>query len=257
MAKPAVTPSRRVQLQEGQSNLRFEEPVLSRDTACMPSRAVCIERRHTKSRRAVSQTSERQMVFSFLSHSSDAADAGMATENLLRAFGSFAEIVAAPRCALAKIEGVTDANIELIKAIEQAARQLAQVSLKALPILNNWSKLTEYLTLTMARERNEMAKALFLDTKNQLISDETLNEGDAKFVHISSRKILARALELNSTAVILAHNHPSGDPHPSQQDIDFTSDFRIAASYMDIVLHDHIVVGTRGCFSFRREGLLA
>lgn len=257
MAKPTATPSRPGQLQEGLPNLRFETPVISSDTACKRSRAVCIERRHTQSRRIASQNSDRQMVFSFLSHSSNAADAGMATENLLHAFGSFAEIIAAPRCALAKIEGMTEGSIELIKAIEQAARQLVQVSLKALPILNNWRKLTEYLTITMARERNEIAKALYLDTKNQLLSDETLNEGDATFVHISSRKILARALELNSTAVILAHNHPSGDPHPSQQDIDFTSEFRIAASYMNIVLHDHIVIGRGSYFSFKQEGLLA
>jgi DNA repair protein RadC len=137
-----------------------------------------------------------------------------------------------------------------------AAQKLGEATLKEQPLLNNWSKLTEYLNLTMGRQRNELAKALFLDTKNQLIADEILNEGDVKFVQMSCRKILARALELNSTAIILAHNHPSGDPKPSQCDIDFTQDFRIAASYMDVVLHDHVVVGNGRYFSFRREGLL-
>jgi len=199
---------------------------------------------------------DQEMLFGLLTHSLDAVAAGRITETLLNRFGSFAEAIAASPVVLAGIEGMTDREVAIFKAIEMAAHKLGEASLKSQPVLKNWPMLTEYLNLTMGRKRNEVVKVLFLDTRNRLISDEILNEGDVSFVQMSPRKILARALEVNCTAMILAHNHPSGDPTPSKHDIDFTNNFCVAASYMELVVHDHVVVGSGRFFSFRQEGLM-
>jgi DNA repair protein RadC len=199
---------------------------------------------------------DREMLFALLSHMMPMAEAGRATGNLLGQFGSFADTVSAPTIDLAKIAGLTPQVVFLIKAIEQAADRLSRSTLKDVPLLNNWPVLQKYLNATLSRQKNEIAKSLFLNKKNRLISDEIVSAGDVGFVQISPRKILMRALELNSSAVIIAHNHPAGDPSPSEQDLLFTRDFGIAASYLDIVIHDHIIVAKGRFFSFRREGLL-
>jgi DNA repair protein RadC len=123
-------------------------------------------------------------------------------------------------------------------------------------VLANWSRLIEYLTAVLAREPIEQFRVLFLDTRNRLIADEAQSRGTVNHTPVYPREVVRRALQLQATALILVHNHPSGDPGPSREDIAMTSDIRDAAAALSIVLHDHLIIGRGRHVSFRSEGLL-
>ncbi len=124
------------------------------------------------------------------------------------------------------------------------------------PVLNNWDRLLEYLHTVLAREKIEQFRVLFLDNKNRLLADEAQARGTVNHTPVYPREVVKRALELHATALILVHNHPSGDPTPSRDDIEMTQEVKLAAQALSIVLHDHLIVGNGSWTSLRQEGLL-
>ncbi len=175
---------------------------------------------------------------------------------LLTKFGSFAAAIAAPPNALREIEGMGEAGTAALKVVHAAALRLARAEVIDRPVLNNWDRLIDYLNIVLAREPVEQFRVLFLDTRNRLVADEAQARGTVNHTPVYPREVVRRALELNATALILVHNHPSGDPKPSRADIEMTQEVKQAASALSIALHDHIVVGNGRHFSFRRENLL-
>jgi DNA repair protein RadC len=175
---------------------------------------------------------------------------------LLARFGSFANAIAAPLHELREVEGLGEAGAAALRTVQAAALRLARAEVIDRPVLNNWDRLLSYLTAALTRERVEQFRVLFLDTRNRLIADEAQARGTVNHTPVYPREVVKRALELQATALILVHNHPSGDPTPSRADLDMTQEIKVAAGSLGIVLHDHLVVGNGRHLSFRREGLL-
>jgi DNA repair protein RadC len=170
---------------------------------------------------------------------------------LVDRFGSFAEAVAAPPALLAEIPGVKQAIITELKLVEAAAQRLAKGQVKRRPALSSWSAVLDYCRTSMAFQDREQVRVLFLDKRNQLITDEVLNTGTVDHAPVYPREVVKRALELSATATILAHNHPSGDPTPSRADIDMTRKIIDVAKPLGIEVHDHIIVGKEGHASLK------
>ena len=175
---------------------------------------------------------------------------------LLARFGSFAEVIAAPLPRLMEIKGVGEAVANHLKIIDAAARRLAQTKVIKRPALSSWAALIDYCTAAMAREAAEQFRVLFLDRKNVLIADEVQNRGTIDHTPVYPREIVKRALEHSASAIILVHNHPSGDPTPSRADIEMTREIEKAAKALGIAVHDHLVIGRSGHASFKSLGLL-
>ena len=175
---------------------------------------------------------------------------------LLARFGSFDEVICAPRERLLEVKGVGDAVIAQLKVIEAAALRLSKTKLLGKPALSSWAALLDYVTAAMARNAHEEFRILFLDRKNALIADEVQGQGTIDHTPVYPREIVKRALELSAVAIILVHNHPSGDPTPSKADIEMTREIVNAARALRIAIHDHIVVARGGVLSFKSLGLL-
>ncbi len=175
---------------------------------------------------------------------------------LLTQHGSFAKAIAAAPQDLRATEGLGEAGIAALKLAQAAALRLLRAEVVGQPVLNNWDRLMDYLNAVLARERVEQFRVLFLDNRNRLLADEAQARGTVNHTPVYPREVVKRALELQSSALILVHNHPSGDPSPSQEDIAMTREVKSAATALSIVLHDHVVVGNGRWLSFRREGLL-
>ena len=175
---------------------------------------------------------------------------------LLSRFGSFARVIAAPAQDLRTVEGLGEAGVAALKSVQAAALRLLRAEVIDQPVLNNWDRLMAYLNAEMSRERVEQFRVLFLDNRNHLLADEAQQRGTVNHTPVYPREVAKRALELHATALILVHNHPSGDPTPSRDDIAMTLQIKAAALALSIVLHDHLVVGNGRWLSFRREGLL-
>ncbi len=175
---------------------------------------------------------------------------------LLAQFGSFAGAIAAPPQELRRVEGLGDAGLAALKLVQGAALRLAGAEVLDKPVLNNWDRLLGYLNASLARERIEQFRVLYLDSRNRLIADEAQARGTVNHTPVYPREIVKRALELHATALILVHNHPSGDPTPSRADIEMTAAIKQAAQVLEIVLHDHLIVGNGRHLSLKREGLL-
>ncbi len=175
---------------------------------------------------------------------------------LLARFGSFAGAIAAPMAELRGIEGLGEAGAAALKTVQAAAWRLARAEVIDRPLLDNWAKLMDYLNAVMARERIEQFRVLFLDARNRLLADEAQTTGTVNHTPVYPREVVKRALELHASAILLAHNHPSGDPTPSREDIAMTHEIREAARVLGVTLHDHVVVGNGRWFSFAAEGLL-
>jgi DNA repair protein RadC len=177
-------------------------------------------------------------------------------KDLLKRFGTFADVISAPRARLQEVKGVGDAVVAQLKLVEAAALRLSKGNLLNRPALSSWPALIDYCTAAMSRSPHEEFRVLFLDRKNLLIADEVQGRGTIDHTPVYPREILKRALELGASAIILAHNHPSGDPTPSRADIDMTREISKAAVALKIALHDHIVVARGGVLSFKSLGLL-
>ncbi|NDV98477.1 DNA repair protein RadC [Salipiger sp. PrR002] len=175
---------------------------------------------------------------------------------LLDGFGDFNGVVSAPPARLRDVQGVGDAVVTELKIVEAAAHRLARSRVLQRPVVSSWEALLDYCQTAMAHAETEQFRILFLDRKNVLIADEAQARGTVDHVPVYPREVVKRALELNASALILVHNHPSGDPTPSSADIDMTAQIEAAASVMGITLHDHLVIGRSRELSFRAEGLL-
>jgi DNA repair protein RadC len=177
-------------------------------------------------------------------------------KNLLLRFGSFAEVISAPRERLMDVDGVGEAVVHELKIVQAAALRLARGQVRQKPVLSSWQAILDYCRAAMAFEEREQFRLLFLDKKNQLIADEVQQEGTVDHTPVYVREVMKRALELSASAIILVHNHPSGDPTPSMADVDMTKKIISAADKLSIIIHDHIVIGRNGHVSFRGQGLL-
>ncbi|WP_417740785.1 RadC family protein [Salipiger sp.] len=175
---------------------------------------------------------------------------------LLDTFGDFNAVISAPEYRLRAVGGVGQSVITELKLVEAAAHRLARSRVLQRPVVSSWDALLTYCQTAMAHRETEQFRILFLDRKNVLIADEAQARGTVDHVPVYPREVVKRALELNASALILVHNHPSGDPTPSGADIEMTEQIRIAAEALGITLHDHLVIGRSRELSFRAEGLL-
>jgi DNA repair protein RadC len=170
---------------------------------------------------------------------------------LIARFGSFAETVAARPERLREVEGLSEAAIVEIKLVEASAKRLARGALQRRPVLSSFMEVLDYCRTAMAFAEREEFRILFLDKRNALIADEVQGVGTIDHTPVYPREIVRRALELGASALILAHNHPSGDPTPSAADIRMTKDIATIAQPFGITVHDHLIVGRHGHASFR------
>jgi DNA repair protein RadC len=178
-------------------------------------------------------------------------------KSLINRFGSFAALLSTPAEKLLQNGGLGPHSVVALKLVQEAAIRLTRAELADQPVVNNWDKLIDYLTAVLAREKTEQFRILFLDTRNRLIADEAQARGTVDHTPVYPREVVKRALELHATAIILVHNHPSGDPSPSRADLDMTAEIREAARVLGVVVHDHVIIGNGRWLSFRREGLMA
>jgi DNA repair protein RadC len=175
---------------------------------------------------------------------------------LLARFGSFANVISAPQADIEDVDGMGEVSASYLKVIQAAAHRLARAEVIGQPVLSNWDALMDYLNAVMARDKIEQFRILFLDNRNRLIADEAQTRGTVNHTPVYPREVVKRALELQAVALILAHNHPSGDPSPSRDDIVMTGQIVEAAKALAITVHDHVIVGNGTWLSFRKEGLI-
>ncbi|AYE84663.1 hypothetical protein B5M07_00235 [Sulfitobacter sp. D7] len=175
---------------------------------------------------------------------------------LLDRFGDFNRVITAPATRLRDIKGVGEAVIVELKIVEAAAQRLARAKVLQRHIVSSWDALLDYCHTTMAHLEMEQFRVLYLDRKNILIADEEQAKGTVDHVPVYPREVAKRALELNASAIILVHNHPSGDPSPSRSDIDMTRQVAAACDALGLTLHDHLIIGKSRELSFRSEGHL-
>ncbi len=175
---------------------------------------------------------------------------------LLDCFGDFNRILSAPADRLAAVQGVGSAVVQELKIVEAAAHRLARARVIGKPVIASWDAVLDYCHTTMAHRETEQFRILFLDRKNVLIADEEQARGTVDHVPVYPREVVKRALELNASALILVHNHPSGDPTPSEADISMTNQINAAAQALGLSLHDHLIVGKSRELSFRSAGYL-
>jgi DNA repair protein RadC len=176
---------------------------------------------------------------------------------LMARFGSFANAIAAPINDLLAVEGLGQSGAASLKLVHAAALRLARSEVMGRPVLSNWQAVIDYLTAVLAREKVEQFRLLFLDNRNRLLADEAQARGTVNHTPVYPREVIKRALELNAVALILVHNHPSGDPTPSREDIAMTRAIAEAAATVAVTVHDHVIVGNGKWTSFRQEGLLS
>ncbi len=177
-------------------------------------------------------------------------------KQLLARFGTFAEVLSAEPERLMEVKGVGEAVAREIKIVHAAAMRLMRGQVVNRPVLASWNAILDYVRAAMAFSDIEQFRVLFLDKKNQLIADEVQQEGTIDHTPVYPREVVKRALELGASAIVLVHNHPSGDPQPSLADIDMTRKVIEAGQRLNVLVHDHIVVGRKGHVSFRAQSLI-
>jgi DNA repair protein RadC len=177
-------------------------------------------------------------------------------KELIRRFGSFAEVLAAPTSRLTEIKGVGEGVALDLKIVEAALQRMARGAVAKRTVLSSWSAVLDYCRTTMAFAEREQFRILFLDKKNAVIADEVQQTGTVDHTPVYPREVMRRALELSASAVILVHNHPSGDPTPSGADVKMTRELVDIAKPLGIAIHDHVIVGRDGHASFRGLGLI-
>ncbi|AOZ68181.1 hypothetical protein LPB142_01720 [Rhodobacter xanthinilyticus] len=175
---------------------------------------------------------------------------------LIEVFGDFGRVVSAPPARLMEVTGVGEAVVQELKIVEAAAQRLARAKVLHRPVLSSWAALLEYCHTAMAHRETEQFRVLYLDRRNILIADEEQARGTVDHVPVYPREVVKRALEVNASALILVHNHPSGDPTPSPADLAMTEQIQTACEALGLVLHDHLIIGKSRELSFRAEGYL-
>ena len=177
-------------------------------------------------------------------------------KTLINEFGGFAEVISAPAARLAEVKGIGESTIVALKTAQAAALRLLRENAKSGPVLASWDKVLDYCRASMARLDSEQFRILFLDAKNRVMADEVQQQGTVNHAPVYPREVIKRALELGASAVIMVHNHPSGDPKPSRADIEITREVRDAARHVGIALHDHLIIGRDGFVSLKSEGVV-
>ena len=177
-------------------------------------------------------------------------------KKLLAEFGGFGALLSADAEAIARVGDISEGAAAALKIAQAAALRLLQSEVRARPILGSWQALLDYLHADMAHNPVERVRVLFLNAKNMLIRDEAMSEGSVDEAAVYVREVMRRALDYHATALILVHNHPSGDPSPSQQDIRLTRDIVEAGRHLRIAVHDHVIIGASGHSSLRAMGLI-
>lgn len=175
---------------------------------------------------------------------------------LLGRFGSLGAVLSAEPETLRQVKGVGDAAVAALKTVQVAALHLLREQVMEQPVLSSWDRLLDYCHAAMAWRDREQFRILFLDRKNRLIADELQQKGTIDHTPVYPREVVRRALELGASALILVHNHPSGDPQPSKADIEMTRTIKAVSEPLGVALHDHLVIGRAGYCSFRADGLL-
>jgi DNA repair protein RadC len=184
------------------------------------------------------------------------ADTKPIAKMLLARFGSFAEVISAAPERLQEVKGVGPAVVTELKLIQAAALRLSRAGVMNRQVLSSWTAILAYCRASMAYNDIEAFRLLFLDKKNQLIADEVQQEGTVDHTPVYAREVIKRALELSSSAIIMVHNHPSGDPTPSLADIDMTKRIIAAGEKLGIMVHDHIIIARSGHVSLRQLGVI-
>ena len=184
------------------------------------------------------------------------ADTKPLAKALIARFGSFAEVVSAPPERIMEVKGAGEAVATELALIRAAALRLAKGEIINRPLLATWSAIIDYCHAAMAFADREQFRILFLDKKNQLIADEVQSHGTVDHTPVYTREVIKRALDLAASAIILVHNHPSGDPTPSMADIDMTKKVMVAGEKLGVLVHDHIIIARKGHVSFRTLGLI-
>ncbi|NOX94214.1 MAG: JAB domain-containing protein [Alphaproteobacteria bacterium] len=177
-------------------------------------------------------------------------------KDLIAKFGGFAEVLAAPIERLVEVKGVSESVAQELKIVQAAAIKLTQERVLKRPVISSWNDLLSYCRASMADEKIELFRIMFLDKKNILIADEVQQRGTIDHTPVYPREVVKRALELGASAIILVHNHPSGDPTPSTADVEMTKQIINAAKVLNIRVHDHLVIGHKHHASFKSLGLL-
>lgn len=175
---------------------------------------------------------------------------------LLKEFGGIAELLTANPDAIARMPGMGDTSVAALKIAHAAALRMLRDEVAEKPVLANWQALLDYLRADMAHHAIERVRVLHLNTRNILIRDELMSEGSIDEAPVYVREVIRRAIDVGSAAIILVHNHPSGDPSPSRADIDLTRAVAEAGRKLGIAVHDHIIIGTKGFTSLRGQGLI-
>ncbi len=191
-----------------------------------------------------------------LFHTVDRVDVKPLAKALLQEFGSFGGVLAAEPNRLTRHARITARTVAHFRAVRESARRLLRAEIGDKPVISSWAQLVDYCRAGLADEPTERFRVLFLDKKNRLIADELQQRGTVDHTPVYPREVVKRALDLGATALILVHNHPSGDPTPSRADIEMTREVSTAATALGILLHDHVVVARGGCQSLRSLGLL-
>ena len=177
-------------------------------------------------------------------------------KRLLKKFGSFSATISAEPADLKEVDGVGEAVVVTLKTVQAAALRLSREEIMNQPVLSSWNKLIAYCRAAMGHQKNEHFRILFLNRQNALIADEVQQTGTVDHTPVYPREVVKRALELGATAIIMVHNHPSGDPTPSKADIEMTKEVEDAGAKLSIVLHDHLIMTKSGHSSFKEMGLL-
>jgi DNA repair protein RadC len=197
------------------------------------------------------ETSDQDLLAGLLTSSQGMAFASA----LLRNFPSIGHVITAEASQL-RAFGLTGHDIAVFRLVHEIACRMARAEVRRRHVLSNWQALIAYLQTAMAYEQIEQFRILFLDCRNSLIADEVQQRGTVSHTPVYPREVMKRALILNASALIVAHNHPSGDPKPSREDIEMTRELKAAANALEIELHDHVVIGHGRHASFRSLGLL-
>jgi DNA repair protein RadC len=177
-------------------------------------------------------------------------------KELLKRFGSLSAVLDAGPGALKQVKGVSEASVGALKIAALAARRMARSEVRQQPVLGSWQALLDYLTIDMAHLKVERVRVLYLDSRNRLVSDHLASEGTVDEAAIHPREVIRRGLDLGATALILVHNHPSGNPEPSRADIQITQRIAEAGRLLGMTVHDHVIVGREGHVSLRSKGLI-
>lgn len=177
-------------------------------------------------------------------------------KDLLARFGSLAGVLNASIEELREVSGIKDTTVSVLKVVQYASQALLKEDIAERPILSSWQALLNYCTAKMGHDKTEQFRIFFLNNKNALIADEQQQKGTVDHTPVYPREVVKRALELHASAIILAHNHPSGDPSPSKADITMTKHIMQALAGVNIMLHDHVIIAGKRHYSFANHGLI-